>query len=221
MTSTDSTKTSAAPAPPVINSSRPAQRRRWWVFALILLPFLLFAWAAVGITGYFRLGSDVSALRQIALGAAGGSGHKIVGLRAGWFTTAAVRAGLHFVKLDPDVRTAVQAVRGAEVCVYDLQGGEPKANLQTLLARADQAMQARGFERAATVCQRKQVVIVYLAPSHFSSTRLRCCVLVLEDRHLVVAAVNANLKPALELVRRHWENGERRLPELAELALHD
>ncbi len=216
-----SATTNAAPVPPVIVSSRPTRLRLWRVLGPIVVVFLLLAWAAVGITGYFRLGSDVNALRQAALGAAGSSWHKVVGLRAGWFTTAALRAGLHLVKLEPDARTALQLVRGAEVCVYELREGETTASPRTLLDRADAAMLSRGFQRAVAVCRRNQVVIVYLSPSRFSSARLRCCVLALQDRRLVVAAVNANLKPALELVRRHWESGERHLPELADLALRD
>ena len=221
MSSTDRNALGPAPAPPVIVSSRPARSSFWWVLVPMVVVLLFFVWAAVGITGYFRLGSDTKALRQAALDTSGGSWHKVVGLRVGWLTTAALRAGLHFVKLDPDARSALQVVRGAEVCVYDLRGGGRKTNSQTLMDSADQAMLKRGFERAATVCRGNQMVIVYLSPSHFSSARLRCCVLVLQNRRLVVAAVNANLEPALQLVQRYWDSGERHFPEVSGLALHD
>ena len=187
-------------APPVI------ARRNFPKALWIALVFVGLLGSAVwGVTGYFRLSPEANALRAVALDSAGGSWHKVVALRFGGITTGLIRAGLGLVRMEPEARAAVKAVRGAEVCVYQLSEGLRNRDHRTILARADKEMLARGWDRAITVSQAKELVVVYLSSSWFSRQNVKCCVLVLQERELVVVSARANLAPVLALACEHLD----------------
>ncbi|MEI6393276.1 MAG: hypothetical protein WCT12_19500 [Verrucomicrobiota bacterium] len=186
---------------------QPVIRARALPVALLVLLgfFALVGLAVVGVTGYFRLSPDADALRRIALSSAGGSWNKVIALRVGWFTTGALRTGLSFVKMEPEARAALKVVRGAEVGVYELREAMAKPNQKSILARADKEMMARGWDRAVTVSKQDGLVVVYVSPSRFPAQNLKCCVLVLQERKLVVVSAQANLEPVLALALQHLQ----------------
>jgi hypothetical protein len=192
-------------APPVI--PRRALPKFLWIVVILLGLLGLVVW---GVTGYFRLSPDAGALRTIALESAGGSWHKVIALRCGWMTTGLIRTGLGFIPMEPEARAALMAVRGAEVGVYQLEAGSRNWEHRTMLARADKEMVARGWDRAVTVSKANELVAVYLSSGWFSKQNLKCCVLVLQDRELVVVSARANLGPVLALACEHLERNPER-----------
>src|SRR5213078_3313269 len=106
--------------PPPLPSIRPASLLTLGSATIIGLLVLL-GWGIIGVTGYFRLSSEASALRQSAMDSVGGTWNKKIALHAGVFTTALLRAVSHHVKqLDAEPRAALDALHGAEVGIYRL-----------------------------------------------------------------------------------------------------
>src|SRR5215472_4969532 len=108
---------------------------------------LFFALGVVGMTGYFRLSSETVALRQSLMGSVEGQWKKTIAVHLGWFTTSLVRAGSRLVKLEPEPRAALDAVRGVEVGVYRVQDSVEREDHGAILAKADKAMTRRGWVR--------------------------------------------------------------------------
>ena len=157
----------------------------------------------IGITGYFRLSSEAAALRQSAMSAVPGEWHKKIALHVGGLTTALLRAGSRFIKLDPEPRAALESVRGAEVGIYKLQDEPEVVNGSAFLVRADRAMSAQGWERVVGVSKERDLVAVYSPRRGVSCHDLRCCVVVFQGRDLIVASAHGNLEPLLEIARDH------------------
>ncbi len=83
--------------------------------------------------------------------------------------------------------------------VYKLQGAAGWVDHRAILARADQEMAARRWDRVVGVSRENQLVAVYVPKRGLSSQRMRCCVLVLEGRNLIVVGASGNVEPLLEL----------------------
>jgi hypothetical protein len=119
-----------------------------------------------------------------------------IALNAGHLTLGAVRAGLAHARLDPGARAALQSVRSAEVGVYQLASGPPP-NLAAMLAAADSAMTVRGWERVIRVIDGHNLVAVYVPGKNISAHHLKCCVLVLDGKEMVLVSVQGNPEPLL------------------------
>lgn len=167
----------------------------WLVLPMVLLLGL------IGITGYFRLGSETTALRESVMDSTSGQWHKKIAFHLGWVTTSLVRFGAEWVKLDAEPRAALQSVRAVEVGVYRLEQSDAPPRLGTALARADKALARRGWLRMVGVCQDQELVAVYIPRRGLSAHSLKCCVLVFNGRDLVVASASANPKPLLALAQ--------------------
>jgi hypothetical protein len=110
--------------------------------AVLAIPTLLLV-AVVGVTGYFRLSSDVVALRQSFMNEVDGSWQKKFAIHLGPLTTAFVRMCSHWAKVEPEPAAALETIRMAEVGVYNISC-EPRAvDAGAILARADKAMSSR------------------------------------------------------------------------------
>jgi hypothetical protein len=168
----------------------------------IVLGILLvwFVGAVIGVASYFRLSSEVSALRESVI-AGNGMWNKKIALNVGFFTTGLVRAGSRFVKMPAEPRAAFDSIRGAEVGVYELEKSAGWVDQNAILARADKAMSARRWDRVVGVSHEHELVAVYVPRKGFSTARMKCCVLVLHDRNLVIAGASGNLEPLLELAQ--------------------
>ncbi|HWW01142.1 MAG TPA: hypothetical protein VNZ64_15710 [Candidatus Acidoferrum sp.] len=173
---------------------------------------LFFVLCVVGVTGYFRLGSETTALRQSLMGSVDGQWKKTIAVHLGWFTTSLVRAGSQLVKLDPEPRAAIEAVRGVEVGVYKLHGDSQREDHGAILARADKAMNRRGWVRVVGVSHDRDLVTVYMPRKGMSMRNLKCCVMVFNGRDLVVASARGNLEPLWAIAEKHLELGLNRHP---------
>lgn len=186
--------------PPVISSSRPRTRRLWlwgWLAALLLLPLVVLA---AGVASYFHLSSDTKALRYSLMKATGVKCSPQIVLNVGNVTLSAVRAGLSFVNLDAEARAALQAIRGAEVGIYRLTSEAKSPDRAAMLASADAAMSARGWDRVVGVLDGGDLVAIYLPGKNASASRMKCCVVVFDGQEMVVASAQANLEPLLQCV---------------------
>jgi len=198
-------------APPFIRSSN---EYRWlWVLlaVVILLPVLL----VFGIASYFRLSSDTRALRSGLIKASGAEWRQQFAFNVGGLTCGAVRSGLSYVNLNKEARAAVQTVRGVEVSILRLAGGEKSPDCATMLGAADSALSQRGWDRVVGVVDGDDMVAVYVSNKTTSWQRLECCVVVFDGDHMIVASARANLQPLLDCVLdEHGLRGKIRLPRL-------
>jgi hypothetical protein len=175
-----------------------AFRARDIVLGILLL---WFAAAVIGVASFFRLSSEAAALRESVMAGNENWSRKIA-LNVGLFTTGLARAGSRFIKMPPEPRAAFDSIRGAEVGIYKLDGSAGWVNPHAILARADKAMTARRWDRVVGVSHEHELVAVYVPQRGFSSTKMKCCVMVLHDRDLVIAGVSGNLEPLFELAQR-------------------
>jgi hypothetical protein len=83
------------------------------------------------------------------------------------------------------------------VGVYQLPAGTPPPHRAAMLASADSAMTARGWERVVGVIDGRDLVAVYF-PKDFSVHRLKCCVLVIDGKEMVLVSVQGNPEPLLQ-----------------------
>ncbi len=189
---------------PPITPRRRSRRGSAYV-ALAALP-ALFVLVVIGVTGYFRLGSDTAALRETLMDSSPGQWQKRIAIHIGWVTTRLVRWGAQWAKLDPEPSAALQALDAAEVGVYHLRPGSAPLSLGAALVRADKVMTRRGWDRVVGVCERQQLVAVYLPRRGLSTRRVKCCVLVVSGRDLVVASVRGKVEPLLALAQKRLGN---------------
>ncbi len=183
----------------------------WLVFWCVL------GWIALcvlGVVSMFQLSSEANALRGGVMQSVAGTWHKKIALNAGFVTFGLVRAGSHFFNLPPEARAAIKTVRGGEVGVYDLTDSPQLPNAATIVACADRAMARKGWSRAVGVSESGQLVLIYLPDKGFSSRRVRCCLMVLTERQLVVVSAKANLEPVIQLAQDYIKHPEK-IQELA------
>ena len=183
------------------SSPPPATRRsarRLWLWGLLATPLLLLLLFGAGVASFFHLGSDARALRNELIRSSGVEWRQQIALNAGTLTLGAVRAVLSCVKLDPGARAAVQSIRSAGVGVYQLPSGTPPPDRAAMLAAADSAMTARGWERAVGVMDGHDLVAVYVPKENISARRLKCCVMVFDGEEMVLVSAQGNLEPLLK-----------------------
>jgi hypothetical protein len=75
--------------------------------------------------------------------------------------------------------------------------GTPPPERAAMLAAADSAMTARGWERVVGVMDGKELVAIYLPGEKVSVHRLQCCVLVFDGKEMVLVSVRGNPEPLL------------------------
>ena len=175
-------------------------------FVVVSAVLLALAMVIVGVTGYFRLGSETTALRQCLMRSVPGAAwNKKIAVHVGWFTTTLVRNGSRFFNIPPEPRAALDALQGAEVGVYELQENPAFVDAPAIFKAADTAMKSRGWDRIVGVAQEHQLVAVYFPHGTVSLRGVKCCVLVLSGRNLVVGSVRGNLEPLLKLADAHLD----------------
>jgi hypothetical protein len=163
----------------------------------LVTPLLLIVPLVVGVVSCFRLSSDTRALRDELIKSSGVEWQQQIALNAGRLTLGAIRAGLSCVRLDSGARAALQSVHAAGVGVYQLPAGTPPPNRAAMLAAADSAMTARGWERVVGVIDGQDLVTAYL-PNKVSVHCLKCCVLVFDGKEMVLVSAQGNPEPLLD-----------------------
>jgi hypothetical protein len=165
----------------------------------------------VSSTGCFKMSNDARALRDSVTRSAGAEWNEEIEIGVGALTLNLARFGLSFVDLDPEARTVLSAARSADVGVYRTRTEPKQKDFALMLANADHAMIARGWDRMVTVMEPRELVAVYV-PGNIRSTRdVRVCLVVLNGGELVVASARSNLEPLLEMAfnRSEWHHKER------------
>src|SRR5207302_3285547 len=181
------------------NAGRNCVRLRLGIaFALALVSF--------GLTGCFRVSSDVGALRDSVMKSAAAQWDEKMEIGVGPITLCLARAGLAFVDLEPEARTALHAVRGAEVGVYKLREGHEQLKRAVILSAADKAMATRGWDRLVGVMNQGEFVAIYVRHDARSTRNVRVCLLTLSRGEMVVASARSNLEPLMEIAfkRAEW-----------------
>ena len=192
---------------------RPRISAMRWLAYFLLLGLGLLTLAALAMTSYLRLGSDTAALRDAARATSRAEWRKVVALNIGEATFLLARAGLSFAKIPDEPRVALSSIRACEVGVY-AACNSGSADRASMLARADQAMNCRGWERIVGVLDRENLVAVYVPRKMASPKTVRACVLVLDGRQLVVVSAKGNLEPVIQLALKR-ANFRERIPLLA------
>src|SRR3989442_199481 len=145
---------------------------------------LAVALVSVGLTGCFKVSTDVGALRDSVMKAACAEREERIEIGVGPLTLNLARAGLAFVDLEPEARTALHAVRSAEVGVYKLRNERQQLNHAAMLSAADKTMAGRGWDRVVGVMNRRELVAVYV-PAQVRSTRnVKVCLVTVNDEEL-------------------------------------
>ena len=184
------------------SNQAPRVRKRYLVAAGVLAIVFL---CGFGIASYFKLSPGTETLRKSLVRSATGEWENKIELRVGWFTTGLVRAGSRLLNLAPEPRAAIKSLHSAEVGVYNLRTESACPDRSALLAEADRAMTAGGWERIVGVLANDDLVAVYMPRRGFSSTRMKFCLMALHDHRLVVASASGNLEPLLELATKQMD----------------
>jgi len=158
---------------------------------------------SLGLTGCFRVSSDAQTLRDSVMKSAGAEWEEKIEFGVGAFTLSLARAGLAFVNLDPEARTVLDAVRGAEIGVYEWHGRRKTLDRSAALSAADRAMGDHGWDRVVGVMDGGEFVAVYVPRKAASARNLKVCVVVLNGREMVVASARSNLEPLMEIAFSH------------------
>ena len=179
----------------------------------------LFGAVLLFMTGCFRIDGDLQAMRNSVMNSVKPRCSEKIEIGVGPLTLGLAKGGLRFVDLDPEARVAVRAVKGAQVGVYEFTEKPNSAERARALTAADEVMSQRGWERAVCVLDRNETVAVYLPAEISSVNRLRVCVLVIDEREMVIAAARGNPEPLIELALKEagWEPRTKETGWLAEL----
>jgi hypothetical protein len=168
---------------------------------VILAMLLSIGFGVVAVTGYFRLGSDTAALRSSVSESISEQLHKKIAVHVGALTINALRIGLRWVHLPPEPRAALNALQGAEVGVYNLQQHATSFNFSKIVARADKAMTRRGWDRAVGMVNKHDLVVIYVPHKPTPRAKMKCCLMVLHEKILVVGSAHGNVEPLMEIAR--------------------
>lgn len=174
----------------------------------LLIPLLL--------SGCSRLGSDVDALADSVVKKSGSIWEKKFSLGLGSAAFGLARAGLSFVDLPIEARSALETVHSADFKVYQSRPGAKEVTGMEMIAQADRSMNRRGLERSITVCQKGQLVAVYLPVDATSPNQLEICLLVRDGENLVIAGAQSNLEPLMRWVEKLELGKQLETPELAQ-----
>jgi len=168
--------------------------------------FLLIGILCYGVTGYFRLGRDVKALRNSVMESTAADWDRKIEINIGAFTLGLAQAGLGFVELKSEVRAALRSLRSGEAGYYRLRPGQAPRDHGAMLSAADAAMAGRGWERLVGVVDRHELVAIYL-PREMKSVRdVNACLVVMNGRELVVAGGRSDLEPLIQFAASKWES---------------
>ena len=151
------------------------------------------------LTGCFKVSTDAGALRDSVMKAAHADREERIEIGVGPLTLNLARAGLAFVDLEPEARTALHAVRSAEVGVYKLRNERQQLNHAAMLSAADSTMADRGWDRVVGVINRHELVAIYVPEQVRSTRNVKVCLVTVNGEELIVASARSNLEPLMEM----------------------
>lgn len=198
------------PTPPV----RPASRSALRVVYVLLAIGCLFAFLVLGgvaaLAWSFLPGGQTRTLGRAVLTEMPGEWDRQISVGVGRLPVALARVALGFVDLEPEVRAGLRAFRCGDVAIYRHRQGYHSSSQGpgTLLSRARATMSEQGWDPIVTVLERDQAVMVFVPEGERGAHSLQACVLVLEDDQLVLASVEANVQPLMDLLQDHLQKVE-------------
>jgi hypothetical protein len=172
------------------------------VLGAIALPTLLI----IGITGYFRLGSDTAALRDGVLEVMPGTHDARGTLNVGPITLGLARLGIGMIDDIPaDARQAISSVHSVEGAVYHINNWVEPAARARIATETRKVMRKRGWDPLVMVQKGEDLVQVFFKEKTMFRRQLRLCVLVLHEEELVIASVRGDITPLIDLATKHLE----------------
>lgn len=181
------------------SNTAPSGLHPFWRFLLLAGGFLLAGTLLVAFE-ILHTGTDVAALRRGLVSHAEADWRTQIQLGVGPLALGLARTGLAFVSLPSEARAALSAVRSAEVSINEWQAAEGKPDHAGMLERADASMGERGWDRLVGVTSKKESVAIYVPRNMSSKHNLRVCLVVVEDRQMVLVAARIDPEPLLALV---------------------
>jgi hypothetical protein len=169
---------------------------------------LVLTFCVVGLTGCLRVGSDAAALRNSLTQSTANEWDKKIEIGVGQCILFVARAGLSRVDMPVEARTALSAVRSAEVGVYERHARGRSLDYAAMLSAADTAMSGRGWDRFVTVCNSRQLVAVYVPEKARSTRDVQVCLAVVSEGELVLASARSNLEPLMAMASSHLRAGQ-------------
>jgi hypothetical protein len=192
------------PPPPAKTHFRIKKR---YVFLVVVLALV---WAGIiGVTGFFRLSSETTALRESLMKGQIGLLDKKITVHVGGFTTALVRLGVQFFKVPPEARAAISSIRGGEVGIYKLTQQPEAIDSKAIFQAADEALALKGWERVVGVSKEGELVAIYLPHKGVAPEHMRCCLMVLHGQDLILASARGNVASLMELAQPHLKLHEK------------
>jgi hypothetical protein len=172
---------------------------------------ILVGWFASALLGLVRPGAEVSGLRQSLERVAPGGMKARVCVNLGGGTFALTRFGAAFSPLPVEAKAAIASARGADIGVFELDRACGQQDLRNALKQADGRMLSQGWERVVGVMEANQLVAVYCPRKGMSLGKTRVCVLVVDQKDVVIVCARANLESlqpivseALKKKREQW-----------------
>ena len=164
----------------------------------------LFLVASVFLTGCFRPGNETQILRESILKASPDQWDEKFEFGVGRLTLALGKLGLRFLDINPDAKTALSSLRGADISIYKLAHAN-KSSRGSIMAAADLAMKEEGWDRLVGVRRDGQMVGVYVPRKMDSPRNVKVCLFVLSGQDFVCASAASDLEPLLALAMNHGE----------------
>lgn len=181
----------------------PRRRRRWWLWGLVGLfftPFLLVGCIVLYLVSCVHVSSTTRALRAVALRDIPDNWQWNISAEIGSIPIYSARLITAFAhNVPPQARIALRALHSAEVSVYSRSSSAPIQSGTRLHADADRVMNRRGWERVVGVVDTENFIVIYTPRSKGEESDSEVTILVISEDKLVVASLNADLRPLLEL----------------------
>ena len=171
-----------------------------WLAAILGAAVFVVLTAVAGVWSMLQPSREVAAMRDGFLESTAMDGETEIELSVGPLIFGMLRTGLNFVELEPEVRSALGAVRGTSVGIYRVDCS--RWDRSEMMAAMDAAMARRGWERLVAVLEDRQCVLAYVPVRIPSPRDLRLSVLVLDREQLVVTSARVNPEPVFELALR-------------------
>lgn len=156
--------------------------------------------AAVALAISLWPGGEVRALRRAVAGQLDQAVEPRFTFGVGGLILGIARGVTSLAPVPPEARTALSALRGADVSLATLSTPPSPSERRALLEAAGGAMERRGWQRLVGVLDGRSTVGVYLPRNLKSPRDIRVAVLVVDGTDLVTVTARADLEPLLRWV---------------------
>lgn len=185
-------------------STPPKRPPNPWFRALLILGMLLILTVA-GLMLSFLPGAETRCLSQAALDAMPRAWERRLGVGLGRAPMWIARTALHGVRLEPEVRTILEAFRRGDVYVFTPRAEAPRIDPTEVVTSLRSAMARRHWEPAVIVAERESVVALFTPASPDDSLSLHTVAAILAPGHLIVAGAEVDGRILGKWVEGQWK----------------